>query len=202
MEHQSSCNGLCIRANVFDYWLRESRDRLCSQQGIRLPAKQQPWAKRTYLKKQKEKGKRQKNRQRLKWKYALRECKWDRGICRAAEHSGGISNRASVAVKEVKAMEGGWGGRAPLSLFNRHSCTTFSCFSIHPQLPLSTQPKPQRSSSLESTLCLLYVSQTAVALKKTLIACKSIQEEPNIPDWQLHRLIEVYEYLKGVDCMW
>jgi len=46
-EHQSSCNGLCIRSNVFDYWLTESGDRLCSQRGIRLPPKQQPREKTT-----------------------------------------------------------------------------------------------------------------------------------------------------------
>lgn len=61
---------------------------LCSQQGIRLPPKQQPWAKKkkqlqkkTYLKKTE--GKRRKThirtgkkyRERLKWKCALRECK-------------------------------------------------------------------------------------------------------------------------------
>lgn len=169
MEHQSSCNGLCIRANVFDYWLRESRDRLCSQQGIRLPAKQQPWAKKTYLKKQKEKGKRQKkkkNRQRLKWKYALRECKWDRGICRAAEHSGGISNRASVAVKEVKAMEGGEGGE-PLSVFSIDTpVPLFPASASTRSFLSSTQPKPTLLISRVYTVAIICFPNSSSSEKK------------------------------------
>lgn len=34
MEHQSSCNGLCIKASVFDYRVGDGGDRLRSQQGI------------------------------------------------------------------------------------------------------------------------------------------------------------------------
>lgn len=111
MEHQTSCNGLCIKR------------RMClitnsgwAESCIAVDREYSPAAKTGGdVKKgstfEENRGKDAeggdiKQEKTLMELCVIRECKWDRGICRAAEHSGRISNRAGVT---VRAREGRWG---------------------------------------------------------------------------------------------